>query len=112
MKTQTNQQVARNARTAIVRRLEGMHPNMVVLAGPFEIQSQWPETREREIAHCTKMKEEFQKAKVPVKVVLSAVGAWVLRAKDGMHTVQTVQLKKYALKLRRVRGSKKGAHEA
>jgi hypothetical protein len=84
MRDQRNQVVSRNARTAIVRSLESKHPNMVVFAGPFEIQSADLAKRDREIEACTQMKAEFQAAKVPVKVVLSSVGAWVLRAKDGL----------------------------
>lgn len=112
MKTQSNQQASRNARTAIVRRLEGLHPDMVVFAGPFEIQHHWPETQKREIAHCTRMKEEFQKARVPVKVVLTSAGAWVLRAKDGLHTNHLnykEAIKSEVMPGRKCFGAKKGA---
>jgi hypothetical protein len=111
MRDQRNQVVSRNARTAIVRSLESKHPDMVVFAGPFEIQSADLAKRDREIEACTQMKAEFQAAKVPVKVVLSSVGAWVLRAKDGLQRGNTKQAEEYAAKHKH-RGSKRGGQWA
>ena len=109
MNAKANRQASRNARTAIVRSLEERHPDMVVFAGPFDIQCSWPEQRDREIAACKKMKEEFQTAKVPVQVVLTSVGAWVLRAKDGLRNnleVYKEKIKTQTVKRRRCGGGK------
>ena len=105
MKHQRNQVASRNKRTAIIQRLGELYPDMVVFAGPFEIRHPWQGTRDREVAHVTQMKEAFQAAKVPVLVVESSVGAWLLRSKSGLQTGPTVQLEKYAMKLRTRKGA-------
>lgn len=112
MKTQTNQRESRAARMAIVRNLERLHPDMVVFTEPFQIQSPWPETQEREIAACIRVKEELQAAGVPVKVILTKAGAYVLRAKAGLQTNldnYKSEIKSTVMRRRACFGAKKGA---
>lgn len=87
---------ANHARTARVKRMERLNPGMVVFAGPFDIQSSDPELKQKEIDACRRMKQDFQRAKVLVKVILNQDGAWVLRARAGLHTCATAALDRYA----------------
>lgn len=96
---------------AVVRNLESHHPGMVVFAGPFDIQAADEAKRERELLACAAMKKEFKAARVQVSVVLTGLGAWVLRAKDGLQTPDSVRLEKYALQHQH-QGSKRGGQWA
>lgn len=84
MSTQTIQQAARNARVSIIKNLERLHPGMVVCSEAFNIDSFDPVVQNREKSLCLQMKAGFVKAKIPVKVVLTKVGAYVLRSKEGL----------------------------
>ena len=74
----------RNARTAIIQNLERLHPGMVVCSEAFDIQHPDPVISKREKSLCLRMKEGFVQAQIPVQVVLTKVGAYVLRSKEGL----------------------------
>lgn len=74
----------RNARTAIIKNLERLHPGMIVCSEAFDIQHPDPVINYREKSLCLQMKAGFVKVKIPVQVVLTKVGAYVLRSKEGL----------------------------
>lgn len=105
----------RNARTGIIRNLERLHPGMIVFSEAFQIQHPDMEKRKRELAACAKMKGEFQTAGVACAVVLTKVGAYVLRAKAGLQTNllnHKEAIKAAAMPRRKCFGAKRGEPRA
>jgi hypothetical protein len=76
----------RNARTGIIRNLERLHPGMIVCSEAFDIESSDPVVCNRERSLCLKMKAGFVKDGIGCQVVLTKVGAYVLRSKKGLKT--------------------------
>jgi hypothetical protein len=106
MRTQTNQVTARNSRTAIVQNLERRYAGMKVVSEPFDLIHPDCETREREERACARMKQGFLAQGIKALVVLTSVGAYVLRSEAGMMNATTVQLSNYRVKWQRCRTNK------
>lgn len=94
MKTLSNGVRSAAEKRRAMAELERMWPEMMVFAGPFDIQSKDLQLQKAEKNACAKLKAEFQAGGVPVRVVLNSYGAWVLRARAGVATWATQQLAK------------------
>lgn len=105
----------RNARTGIIKNLERLHPGMIVCSEAFDIQHPDPVIYKRENSLCLKMKQGFVKDGIACQVVLTKVGAYVLRSKKGLKTNLTQHkesIQSVAFPHSHLCNSKKGAFKA
>lgn len=76
-----------------IARVERMMPGYkVIISTPYNINSTYYPTRQREMEACAKVKAEQLKAGVDCKVLLLKDGAWVLRSAKGWKEVGSLSL--------------------